>query len=201
MERAELVCPWSHHLRRRFWIFQEIYRQQLEMYKDGRWRIDDRLVSIATPHIRPIIRGKGGGKDIEFGLKIKVGVPEGFIRADQIDCNAFNEANLLCEQIASCRGLFGYYPGTVLADKIYQTRENRKWLKDRGINIGGVPMGRKADKTKYEKEQDRKRNNQRSEIEGKFGETKNQYGLDRLYICLPQTITLEYCLSSWLSTW
>ena len=194
MEEAQLACPWSHNLRRRFWIIQEIYRQQLAMFSDGRRRIDDRLVSIAQPHIRPIKRGKGGGKDTEFGPKINAGVTEGFIRADQIDFNAFNEANLLCEQIASYRTLFGYYPGTVLADKIYWTRENRKWLKDRGINIGGVPMGRKANKTKYEKERDRKRNNQRSEIEGKFGETKNRYGLDRLYTRLPQTSQAEISL-------
>ena len=194
MERAELACPWSHYLRRRFWIIQEIYRQQLEMYKGGRRRVDDRLVSIAQPHIRPIKRGKGGGKDTEFGPKINAGITEGFIRADQIDFNAFNEANLLCEQIESYQTLFGYYPGTVLADKIYWTRENRKWLKDRGINIGGVPMGRKAGQTKYEKERDRKKNNQRSEIEGKFGETKNRYGLDRLYTRLPQTSQAEISL-------
>lgn len=71
------------------------------MFQDGRRRVDDRLVSIAQPHIRPIKRGKGGGKDTEFGPKINVGIMEGFIRADQIDFNAFNEANLLCEQIES----------------------------------------------------------------------------------------------------
>jgi len=194
MERAGLACPWSHQLRRRFWIIQEIYRQQLEMFQDGRRRVDDRLVSIAQPHIRPIKRGKGGGKDTEFGPKINAGITEGFIRADQIDFNAFNEANLLCKQIESYRTLFGYYPGTVLADKIYWTRENRKWLKDRAINIGGVPMGRKAGQTKYEKERDRKKNNQRSEIEGKFGEAKNRYGLDRLYTRLPQTSQAEISL-------
>lgn len=194
MEGAELACPWPHPLRRRFWIIQEIYRQQLEMFQDGRRRVDDRLVSIAQPHIRPIKRGKGGGKDTEFGPKINAGITEGFIRADQIDFNAFNEANLLCEQIESYRTLFGYYPGTVLADKIYWTRENRKWLKDRAINIGGVPMGRKAGQTKYEKERDRQKNNQRSEIEGKFGETKNRYGLDRIYTRLPQTSQAEISL-------
>jgi hypothetical protein len=194
IESSELACPWSHRLRRRFWIIQEIYRQQLEMFQGGRRRVDDRLVSIAQPHIRPIKRGKGGGKDTEFGPKINAGITEGFIRADQIDFNAFNEANLLCEQIESYRTLFGYYPGTVLADKIYWTRENRKWLKDKGINIGGVPMGRKAGQTKYEKERDRKKNNQRSEIEGKFGEAKNRYGLDRLYTRLPETSQAEISL-------
>jgi IS5 family transposase len=194
IERATLVCPWSHGLRRRFWILQEVYRQQLEMFKDGRRRVDDRLVSIAQPHIRPIKRGKGGGKDTEFGPKINASITEGFLRADQIDFNAFNEANLLSEQVESYQELFGYYPGTVLADKIYWTRKNRKWLKDRAINIGGVPIGRKTGQTKYEKERERKKNNKRSEVEGKFGEAKNRYGLDRLYTRLPETSQAEISL-------
>ena len=55
-------------------------------------------------------------------------------------------------------------------------------------------MGRKAGQTKYEKERDRKKNNQRSEIEGKFGEAKNRYGLDRLYTRLPETSQAEISL-------
>lgn len=190
----DLSWPWSHQLVRQFWIIQEVYRQQDEMYRDRRRRIDDRLVSIIQPHIRPIKRGKGGGKDTEFGPKINAGITEGFLRADQIDFNAFNEANYLIKQIEGYKSLFGYYPGTVLADKIYWTRENRKWLKTNGINTGGVPMGRKKEQTKYEKEKDRKLNNERSKIEGKFGEAKNRYGLDRLYTRLPMTTKAEISL-------
>ena len=34
---------------------------------------------------------KGGGKNTEFGPKINAGMTEGFVRADRIDFNAFNE--------------------------------------------------------------------------------------------------------------
>lgn len=37
-------------------------------------------------------RGKGGGKDTEFGPKINVSMTEGIARVDQADFNAFNEA-------------------------------------------------------------------------------------------------------------
>ena len=194
MEAKGQSCPWLHAQRRHFWIIQEVYRQQWLMYNDGRRRVDDRLVSIAQPHIRPIKRGKGGGKDTEFGPKINASLTEGFVRADQIDFNAFNEANLLEQQIEGYRARFGYYPGRVLADKIYWTRANRKWLKDRHIEIGGVPMGRKAKRSKYEKEKDRKRNNQRSEVEGKFGEAKSRYGMDQLQTRLPRTTNAEVSL-------
>jgi IS5 family transposase len=65
------VC-WLKEDWRTLWIIQELYRQQDEMFRDRRRRIDDRIVSIQQPHARPIKRGKGGGKDTEFGPKINV---------------------------------------------------------------------------------------------------------------------------------
>ena len=38
----------------------EVYRQQLWMYENEFTRIDDRIVSISQPHLRPIVRGKAG---------------------------------------------------------------------------------------------------------------------------------------------
>lgn len=55
-------------------------------------------------------------------------------------------------------------------------------------------MGRKAKRSKYQKEKDRKRNNQRSEVEGKFGESKNRYGMNQLQTRLPQTTNAEISL-------
>ena len=194
LEAEEKRVIWSHAQWRQFWIVQEILRQQQEMLKDGRRRVDDRLVSVVQPHIRPIKRGKGGGKQTEFGPKINASVTEGFVRADRIDFNAFNESEGLIDQIEGYRARFGYYPGRVLADKIYWTRKNRKWLKERKIDIGGVAMGRKTRQTKYEKEKERLKNNERSTVEGKFGEAKERYGMDRLYTRLPRTTLAEISL-------
>ena len=79
-------------------------------------------------------------KNTEFGPKINVGLTEGFVRADQIAFNAFNESEGLIDQVEGYRTRFGYYPGRVLADKIYWTHTNRKWLKARKIDIGGVSV-------------------------------------------------------------
>ena len=59
---------------------------------------------------------------------------------------------------------------------------------------GGVALGPKRKRSKYEKERDRKRNNQRSEVEGKFGEAKERYGMKELYTRLPQTTKAETSL-------
>lgn len=184
------IC-WQKEDWRTFWIIQELYRQQDEMFRDRRRRIDDRIVSIQQPHARPIKRGKGGGKDTEFGPKINVSMTEGMAKVDQADFNAFNEANYLQDQIEGYKALFGYYPALVLADKIYWTRANRKYLKDRDIKSSAAPIGRRALLTRHEKNKRRKINNKRSEIEGKFGQTKLKYGLDDLFTRLPRTIFAE----------
>lgn len=184
------IC-WQKEDWRTFWIIQELYRQQDEMFRDRRRRIDDRIVSIQQPHARPIKRGKGGGKDTEFGPKINVSMTEGIAKVDQADFNAFNEAGYLQDQAEGYKALYGYYPALVLADKIYWTRANRKYLKDRNIKHGAPPLGRRGSLTKNEKDKRRKINNKRSEIEGKFGQTKLKYGLDDLFTRLPQTIFAE----------
>ena len=46
----------------------EVDRQQKYMWDNKEQRIDDRIVSINQPHVRPIVRGKAG-KNTEFGAK------------------------------------------------------------------------------------------------------------------------------------
>ncbi len=46
-------------------VVTEVYRQQLWMYENESKRVDDRIVSITQPHIRPIVRGKAG-QPVEF---------------------------------------------------------------------------------------------------------------------------------------
>jgi len=41
-------------------VVAEIYRQQLWLYENKKISIEDRIVSLNQPHIRPIVRGKAG---------------------------------------------------------------------------------------------------------------------------------------------
>ncbi len=50
-------------------VVTEVYRQQLWLYENKTKIIEDRIVSLTQPHIRPIIRGKAG-KHTEFGAKL-----------------------------------------------------------------------------------------------------------------------------------
>lgn len=39
-------------------VIKELYRQQQYMYKNKTHRVENRIVSISQPHVRPIVRGK-----------------------------------------------------------------------------------------------------------------------------------------------
>lgn len=58
-----------------WYVMQEVYRQQSEMYRKKEHRTDDRIVNIYQPYVRPIVRGKEG-KHVEFGAQIGVGLSD-----------------------------------------------------------------------------------------------------------------------------
>jgi hypothetical protein len=84
---------------------------------------------------------------------------------------------------------FGCYPKSVIADKIYRTRENRAYCKAHGIRLSGPALGRPA---QGEEGADRRRmarqdTSERNAIEGKFGEGKRKYGLGLIRARLAKT--------------
>ncbi len=104
-------------------------------------RVDDRIVSITQPHIRPIVRVKAG-KPVEFGAKLSVSCFDQYVFLDHLSWNNFNESRDLKAQIEEYKNYTGYYRSSVHVDKIYRTRANRAWGKERGIRISGPPLVR-----------------------------------------------------------
>lgn len=178
----------DNKLYRYYLVIQELYRQQLEMYKEKKRTIENRIVSIHQPHIRPMVRGKQG-KSVEFGAKINVSLQQGYTRIDQMSFEAFNEGKYLIEQVENYKKLNGHYPELVQTDQIYMTRENRKYLKNNNIRHTGKPLGRqpKEDLNRYQKEKLKKERNERNHIEGKFGQGKSKYNLNKIMAKLQNT--------------
>ena len=79
-------------------VCREVYRQQLEMVEHNSQRIDDRIVSVSQPHVRPIKRGKAG-RETEFGAKLSLSVIDGFSFVDRLSWDNFNESLDLIDQI------------------------------------------------------------------------------------------------------
>ena len=51
-------------------VVTEVYRQQLWMWSNRKQSIENRIVSLTQPHVRPIVRGKAGkpGSSLPFML-------------------------------------------------------------------------------------------------------------------------------------
>ena len=168
-------------------VISEIYRQQLWLYENKKKSIDDRIVSLNQPHIRPIVRGKAG-KTVEFGAKLSASSFDGYVFLDHISWNNFNESTDLKIQIESFKNYTGYYPESVHVDKIYRTQKNRAWCKERGIRISGPPLGRPpANISKEKKKQAASDEKIRSCIEGKFGQGKRRFSLNCVMTKLSHT--------------
>jgi transposase, IS5 family len=173
--------PFDNRMLKYYWVIQCCYDQQLKMYKDQTHTIEDRIVSIHQPHVRPIVRGKANAK-VEFGSKINLSMVDGLSFIDELSWDAFNEGVHLIDYIEQYKARHGFYPKEVLADKIYCTRENRKKLKDLSISLIAKPLGRpKAVPEQHVSP------GERNEIEGKFGQGKRGYGMDKIRAKLKPT--------------
>jgi len=167
-------------------VIHTAYGQQLEMYQQRSHRVADRIVSISQPHVRPIVRGKAAQR-VEFGAKISASHVDGFILMDRLSWDAYNETSDLSVQAENFRQRLGHYPASIHADKIYQTRANRAWCKERGIRLSGKPLGRPRQPTREEKKRQRQDETDRIPIEGKFGNAKRKGTLQRVMAKLAVT--------------
>ena len=177
--------PLPKWLLRRYWVIPHLYAQQREMYERKARRCDGRIVSISQPYVRPIVRGKVD-KPTEFGAKFSVNLNgDGLACVDHLSWEAYHEGNVLEQQVERYRERHGHYPATVIADQVYGTRANRRYLEQRGIRFAGKPLGRPKKVTeenraqlREEKRQRRRDHLERIPIEGKFGQGKGGYRLN-----------------------
>lgn len=131
----------SKDLYHKLLVGSEVYRQQQEMYDKKVNRVDDRIVSLTQPHIRPIVRGKAGAKT-EFGAKFSASDDNGFVILDRLQWDAYNESSDLILRIEKYKQDKGFYPERMCVDQIHMTQANRKFCKEHGIRLSGRPLGR-----------------------------------------------------------
>ncbi len=78
-----LLSALGKHLYRKLLVIAELYRQQQAMYDPRQHRIDDRIVRLSQPHIRPMVRGKAG-TPVEFGAKFSASCVNGQVLLDPL---------------------------------------------------------------------------------------------------------------------
>ena len=174
----------------------KLYEQQQYMYDNKIHSVENRIVSISQPWIRPIVRGKSNAP-VEFGAKLDISIDsEGYARIEKISFDAYNESVCLKEAVERFKERTGHYPERVLADQIYRTRENRSFCKENGIRLSGPKLGRPNPVTsKTDKKLEYQDNIDRIEVEREFSTEKRCYGLGRIVTRLEETQLTSIALS------
>ena len=142
-------------------MIQTLFEQQKTMLNNRVHNLEDRIVRIALPHVRPMVRGKKA-QNVEFRAKINVSLVNGFAFIEKLSWNTYNEGTELIQCVKNYVRKFGYLPKKVLVDKIYCTRKNRRILKEYGIELAEKPLGR----PKKQAANNRLRHGERNPIEG-----------------------------------
>lgn len=175
----------DRHLER-FETIKTLYEQQLYMFENRAHKVENRIVSLAQPWVRPIVRGKAKAK-CEFGAKLDVSVSDGFVRLEHTSFDAYNESENLKEIIERYRLRTGHYPERVLADQIYRNRDNIMFCKQHGIRLCGKPLGRPKKDAVIDKKQARTDEIDRIAVERKFSHAKGSFGLGLIRAKLKET--------------
>ena len=153
------------------------------LYVNKTHSVDNRIVSISQPYVRPVVRGKAKAPT-EFGAKLHLSIDEtGFGRIEYLSFNAFNEGPMLIDALNAYRYRNGFYPKRVLVDKIYRTKDNIRFCNENGIRISGPKLGRpfKDEKTlRKNRRTAAKDNTDRIEIERYFSTAKRRNGMGRI---------------------
>ena len=172
---------------------RQVHAQQKEMHGTGK-SVPHRIVSLAKPWVRPIVRGKVR-TPVEFGPKYEVSLDEnGHARLEKLGFEAYNECHSLQGAVQRYRDRCGKWPQRVLADRIYRTEENRRWCEERGIKLSGRAPS-KTPATRAERKAERKEDADRNEVERFFSRGKRVCGAGLLRLRLEESTLAAVALS------
>lgn len=122
-------------------MIQKVYAQSRYMFENQTHRVEDRIVSLDQPFIRPIKRRKAKNLT-EFRPKIDLSMTGGTLELERFDFNNFNGSQDLEGAIDHHWNIYSTFPERVSVDKIYRTMANRAYCKEHNIEMRGSKQGR-----------------------------------------------------------
>lgn len=170
-------------------IVTTVYEQQRIMFESRTHSIPRRIVSLAQPWVRPIVRGKAHA-NTEFGAKLHISLVNGYARIERLDFESYNESEDFWKAVYRYHARYGHWPERILADKIYRNRQTLAFCKEHGIRLSGPALGKPPKDRKLSrlvKKQEYQDSCDRNEVEGVFGTGKTAYGLSRISVRLEDT--------------
>ena len=137
-----------------------------------------RIVSLAKPYIRPIVRGKEN-KPTEFGAKAHITLTAGLAWIEHLSFDAFHEGIRLKKAVIKHEHIFGQCK-MLGADNIYPTNENRRFITQRKIQTCFAKKGPKPLSSQEKQVKTIIYKARASQMEGIFGNQKNHYLLTKV---------------------
>jgi len=160
-------------------LIKKIYKQQNTLFTTGE-KPKGRIVSLAKPYLRPIVRGKEI-KKVEFGAKVNKVQIDGISFIQKLSFDAFNEGTQFKNSVFYTQQLTGKKLNIMGADAIYATNANRKFATKNNIRTDFSRKGRagkhEKDRAKLAKAIKKERG---TRLEGSFGKDKMHYGLQNI---------------------
>lgn len=165
-----------------------ILSQQKYMHQHPGKKSPDRIVSLAKPWVRAIVRGKEN-KPVEFGPKIHMSQTDGINYIEHFSYKPFNECKRLKVSILKHENLFHRKCTHYAADNIYPTNTNRNFITWKNIYTNFPQKGRVAKEEEQQLQQIKALlGKQRSTVlEGSFGTEKLHYTLKKINARLEAT--------------
>jgi transposase, IS5 family len=173
----------------RFKTIRKVFEQQKQLHEDPKSKIEDRIVSLHQPHIRPIVRGKEN-KRVEFGPKVNMLRVGGISVVERFSFNSFNETTSFQSACTKYDTVTGKCQ-QIGADAIYATNRNRRFATQEKMATCFVPKGKQVANEEKKQEQKKARSViatiRATHMEGSFGNEKQHYDTRKIVAKTPQT--------------
>lgn len=176
-------CKLKANFFKRISTIKKVYEQQQFHFDYPEEKITNRIVSLAKPYLRPIVRGKET-KRVEFGMKVHEMQIDGINFIEHWDFEAFHEGVRMKQTLCIHRQLFKKKCTMFGGDQLYANNKNRKYCTTQNITTCFKPKGRLTADKALRKQQRQARSligkERATRLEGSFGNKKNHYLLDRI---------------------
>lgn len=187
MKRKESESLYNCNVKNNFFprlsIIKKVYQQQQLHFDNPKAKIKSRIISLAKPYLRPIVRGKET-KRVEFGMKVHEMQIDGINFIEHWNFEAYHEGIRMKQTLWKHQNLFKRKCSFFGGDQIYANNKNRRYCTNQNIETCFKPKGKlPADLTvRKQKKQVRTLIGKvrATRLEGSFGNKKNHYLLDKI---------------------
>lgn len=155
---------------------RKILTQQKDVYHG--LPVQERIVSLAKPHIRPMVRGKYP-VEVEFGPKALLNLKNKCLFLESLNFANVSDSNLLGTAIDAYKERFGSYPSQLSTDRGFWSKDNFRLAEEKNISKIAIENKGKSSYLAHKPFRERLRR-LRCSIEAKISLAKRKYGLDRI---------------------